>query len=235
MRFYSWASDPDAAAENSGFESIVAFVNNLFDRLSHIGNVVEIRDKTQTYFPKGYELVKPGYVRVPKTKELALREGVFTPDDRVSTERKLDLIRRIFQNHTLRVRYDPTVRELCKQLMAVQIQEETGGKWDISGRAYEYVVNKLGEQKQYGQYFTPRHIVDRIIQIIDPGPGELIYDPAAGTGGFLVRAFEYVQAKITKTFLDPVRRERTQRRAFMGCRKSTRCLQIRLNEYGLAW
>src|SRR5258708_22878593 len=206
MRFYSWASDPDSAAENSGFESIVAFVNNLFDRLSHIGNVVEIRDKTQTYFPnKGYELVKSGYVRVPKTKEHALREGTFTSDNIVGTERNLDLLRRIFQNHTLRVRYDPTIRELCKQLMAIQIQEETGGKWDALGRAYEYVVNKLGEQKQYGQYFTPRHIVDRIIQVIDPQPSELIYDPAAGTGGFLVRAFEYVQAKITKNVLHPLR------------------------------
>jgi type I restriction enzyme M protein len=95
--------------------------------------------------------------------------------------------------------------------MAVQIQEETGGKWDILGRAYEYVVNKLGEQKQYGQYFTPRHVVDRIVQVIDPHPGELIYDPAAGTGGFLVRSFEYVQAMINKTVFDPVRREQMVR------------------------
>ncbi len=211
MRFYIWASDPDAAAEAKGFESVVAFVNDLFDRLSHIGDVVETRDKIYTYLPRGYEEIKPGYIRLPSTKEMALREGPFSYSDIMGIERNLDLLRRIFQNHTLRVRYDPTIRELCKQLMAIQIQEETGGKWDILGRAYEYVVNKLGEQKLYGQYFTPRHIVDRIIRIIDPNPGELIYDPAAGTAGFLVRAFEYIQGKINNQTSDPIRRERMVR------------------------
>lgn len=207
MRFYAWAQDPDAAAANHGFESVVSFVNDLFDRLSHIGDVVEIRDKTRTYFPKDYTLVAPGYVRLPATTPLALREGVFNHDDIVRVERNLDLFRRLFQNHTLRVRYDPTIRELCKRLIPLQIQTETDGKWDKLGRAYEYVVNKLGEQKQYGQYFTPRHIVDRIVQVVDPEPGEMVYDPAAGTGGFIARVFEYVQAKINNQITENVRRE----------------------------
>lgn len=207
MRFYAWATDPDAAAANHGFESVVSFVNDLFDRLSRIGNVVEIQDKNRTYFPKDYTLEAPGYVRLPSTTTLALREGVFNRDDIIKTERNLDLFRRLFQNHTLRVRYDPTIRELCKRLIPLQIQAETEGRWDKLGRAYEFVVNKLGEQKQYGQYFTPRHIVDRIVEVIDPEPGELVYDPAAGTGGFIVRAFEYVQDKINKRVTEHVRRE----------------------------
>ena len=208
MRFYAWAGDPDAAARREGLESVVAFVNQLFDGLSKLGDVIQISDSTRTSFPEGYELVAPGYVRVPLNREQALRDGTFDHSEVVNISRDLSLMRRLFENHTLRVRYDPTIRELCKRLLAVEIQQETEGKWDKLGRAYEFVVNKLGEQKQYGQYFTPRHIVDRIIQVIDPEPSELVYDPAAGTCGFLVRAFEYVQAnKINTRVSDFARRE----------------------------
>lgn len=211
LRFYKWASDPDSAAKAQGYESVVAFVNYVFDYLSRIGDVIEIADKERIYFPAGYELVAPGFVRVPLTADSAIRDGTFGENERRATERNLDLFRRLFSNHTLRVSYDPTVRELCKRLMALHIQEEIEGKWDKLGRAYEVVVNKLGEQKQYGQYFTPRHIVDRIIHVIDPAPGELIYDPAAGTCGFIARAFEYVQNKITKDVRDYSRREQMVR------------------------
>ena len=68
------------------------------------------------------------------------------------------------------------------------------------GRAYEFVVQKLGEQKQYGQYFTPRHIIHFMVELADPEPGEKIYDPAAGTGGFILRAFEVVSKKIEEKY-----------------------------------
>ncbi|MCB0190161.1 MAG: N-6 DNA methylase, partial [Caldilineaceae bacterium] len=48
---------------------------------------------------------------------------------------------------------------------------------------------------------------DRIVQVVDPEPGELVYDPAAGTGGFIARVFEYVQGKIDRQVTDHVRRE----------------------------
>lgn len=207
MRFYAWAQDPDAAAAAKGFESVVSFVNDLFDRLSHIGNIVEIKDRERTYFPEGYTLVAPGYVRMKADTPLALRDGAFNHGDIVRVERNLELFRRLFQNHTLRVRYDSTIRDLCKRLIPLEIQAETDGKWDKLGRAYEFVVNKLGEQQQYGQYFTPRHIVDRIVQVVDPEPGEWVYDPAAGTGGFIARVFEYVQEKINRQVTEHVRRE----------------------------
>jgi type I restriction enzyme M protein len=210
MRFYNWAADPDSAAHRQGFESVVAFVNHLFDSLSAIGDVVRISEPKR-YLPQNYEFIPPHFVRMPISKELALREGAFDQREIVDIECDLTLFRRLFSNHTLRVRYDPTIRELCKRLMVVEIQQETEGKWDKLGRAYEFVVNKLGEQKQYGQYFTPRHIVDRVVRVIDPEPGEWIYDPAAGTCGFLVRAFEYVQDKITRSVADFTRRERMVR------------------------
>ncbi|MDZ7777150.1 MAG: N-6 DNA methylase [Bacteroidales bacterium] len=47
-----------------------------------------------------------------------------------------------------------------------------------------------------GQFFTPRTIVDFMVEVLDPQEGEIICDPACGSGGFLIRAFEYVRTKI---------------------------------------
>jgi type I restriction enzyme M protein len=218
MRFYSWARNPDLFAREKNFESLVSFVQNLFAGLAQIGDVVEARDKHADFSRRGpvdskCKRVIPDqpYWRLPEKKP-AFGDGVLTVEEvKLPITRDLHLFRKLFRNHSLRVRYDPTIRELCKRLLDIQIQETTGGKWDKLGRAYEFVVNKLGEQKQYGQYFTPRHVVDRMVQLIDPARGESIYDPAAGTCGFVVRAFEYVKDKIEKQVRDGAERERAVR------------------------
>lgn len=217
MRFYSWAEElvstsPEQFCKQHKCESLVAFVQNLFAGLAKIGDVIEpadpnvdLRDRFCVREPE------TTYWRLPEDKP-ALSDGVVDASQvKQPLARNLHLFRKLFQNHSLRVRYDPTIRELCKRLLDVQIQETTGGKWDYLGRAYEFVVNKLGEQKQYGQYFTPRHLIERVVQIVDPARGETIYDPAAGTAGFIVRAFEYVQDKINATVRDFAQRERVTR------------------------
>jgi type I restriction-modification system DNA methylase subunit/restriction endonuclease S subunit len=108
--------------------------------------------------------------------------------------RDLSLFRRLFKNHIWRIRYSPTIKELIKRLKDLELEQN----FDVMGRAYEFVVQKLGEQKQYGQYFTPRHIIHFMVEIADPEIGEKIYDPAAGTGGFILRAFEVVKGKIDR-------------------------------------
>ena len=106
----------------------------------------------------------------------------------------LSLFRKLFKNHIWRIKYGPTIRELLKQLVDLELEQN----FDVMGRAYEFVVQKLGEQKQYGQYFTPRHIIHFMVELADPEIDEMIYDPAAGTGGFILRAFEIVKNKIIK-------------------------------------
>lgn len=108
--------------------------------------------------------------------------------------RDLSLFRRLFKNHIWRIRYSPTIKELIKRLKDLELEQN----FDVMGRAYEFVVQKLGEQKQYGQYFTPRHIIHFMVELADPEIGEKIYDPAAGTGGFILRAFEVVKGKIDR-------------------------------------
>lgn len=218
MRFYAWAENPDQYAKQNNFESLVSFVQNLFSGLAQIGDVVEATDRSADFSRRGpngdkCKRVIEGlpYWRLPNVKP-AMSDGVLSQEEvRLPVTRDLSLFRKLFRNHSLRVRYDPTIRELCKRLLPLRIQETSGGKWDYLGRAYEFVVNKLGEQKQYGQYFTPRHVIDRAVQIIDPARGETIYDPACGTAGFIVRAFEYVKEKIERELKDGVHRERAVR------------------------
>jgi type I restriction enzyme M protein len=66
---------------------------------------------------------------------------------------------------------------------------------DIKGLAFERFLGNTF-RGELGQFFTPRPIVDFMVSLLDPQEGELICDPAAGSGGFLIRAFEHVRAHI---------------------------------------
>ena len=212
MRFYSWAAEmvstsPEQFCKTHKCESLVAFVQNLFAGLAKIGDVVEPTNKRDDFSGLCVREEATPYWRLPNEDPAASDGAIDINRIKQPLTRDLHLFRKLFRNHSLRVRYDPTIRELCKRLLDIKISESSGGKWDYLGRAYEFVVNKLGEQKQYGQYFTPRHVVDRMVQVIDPARGEKIYDPACGTAGFIVRAFEYVQEKINATVRDFAQRE----------------------------
>jgi type I restriction enzyme M protein len=65
------------------------------------------------------------------------------------------------------------------------------------GDFYESLLPILGTQNELGQFRTPRHIIDFIVRIVDPNIGEKIADPACGTAGFLVAAFNYLKRKYT--------------------------------------
>src|SRR5262245_46246574 len=63
------------------------------------------------------------------------------------------------------------------------------------GNLYEGLLEKNANEKKSGagQYFTPRPLIDCIVRLVQPQPGEVIQDPAAGTGGFLVAADRYIK------------------------------------------
>ncbi len=66
------------------------------------------------------------------------------------------------------------------------------------GDAYEYLLKTAESQADAGQFRTPRHIIDFIVKIIQPRKGEVIRDPACGTGGFLVSSYQYIKRKNQK-------------------------------------
>lgn len=66
---------------------------------------------------------------------------------------------------------------------------------DVKGIAFEQFLGKTF-RGELGQFFTPRTVVDFIVDILDPQEGEIICDPCCGSGGFLIKAFEYIRTKI---------------------------------------
>jgi len=66
---------------------------------------------------------------------------------------------------------------------------------DVKGMAYETIVGPTLEGVK-GEFFTPRNVVKMTVKMLDPNPGDRILDPACGTGGFIVVAFNYIAEKI---------------------------------------
>lgn len=64
---------------------------------------------------------------------------------------------------------------------------------DTKGDLFEHVLRQIKQAGELGQFRTPRHIIRAIVEMIDPKVGETIYDPAAGTAGFLVAAYNHIR------------------------------------------
>jgi type I restriction enzyme M protein len=87
---------------------------------------------------------------------------------------------------------EETFRRIVKQLERFNLSETSD---DIKGLAFERFLGTTF-RGELGQYFTPRPVVEFMVELLDPREGELICDPAAGSGGFLIRAFEHVREHI---------------------------------------
>jgi len=70
---------------------------------------------------------------------------------------------------------------------------------DVKGDIYEYLLSKLTTAGINGQFRTPRHIIDAMIELMDPQPTETVCDPACGTAGFLARTMEYLNRKYSSS------------------------------------
>lgn len=64
---------------------------------------------------------------------------------------------------------------------------------DTKGDLYEYMLGKIASAGQNGQFRTPRHIIQLMVELVQPTPSDVICDPACGTAGFLVAAGEYIR------------------------------------------
>ncbi|MBP8972299.1 MAG: SAM-dependent DNA methyltransferase [Anaerolineae bacterium] len=77
---------------------------------------------------------------------------------------------------------------------------------DILGRAYEYLIRKFAERgSSAGEFFTPTEVGFLIARILDPQPGETVYDPAEGSGGLLIKTQLRLREKVAERLGIPVR------------------------------
>ena len=97
------------------------------------------------------------------------------------------LFRSIFKNAYLPYRDPETLRLFLKV-----IDEFTYDHSERLGDAFEYLLSVLGSQGDAGQFRTPRHIIDFIVEVIDPKKNEKVLDPACGTAGFLISSWKHI-------------------------------------------
>lgn len=108
--------------------------------------------------------------------------------------------RAIFNGAAIVIPDGATLRRLTDALSPIALLAEDA---DIKGDLFEMLANDLGGQKKAAQFRTPRHLIRVITQMVDPKIGQTVLDPACGTGGFLIAAYEHVL--LTNTSPDFVR------------------------------
>lgn len=87
---------------------------------------------------------------------------------------------------------------------------------DTKGDIYEYMLAQIATAGQNGQFRTPRHIIQLMVELTAPRPDDLICDPACGTGGFLVAASEYLRTHHEDLFTNKKLRDHFHSQMFHG-------------------
>lgn len=87
---------------------------------------------------------------------------------------------------------------------------------DTKGDLYEYLLSKLSTAGKNGQFRTPRHIVEMMVELTDPKPEDKVCDPSCGTAGFLVATAEYLRERHPKVLHDEKLRDHFNTRMFYG-------------------
>jgi type I restriction enzyme M protein len=108
-----------------------------------------------------------------QTKEAYRTDKIFEDDERINLR-------------------PATVEEIVRRLEAYNLSDTSE---DIKGIAFERFLGRTF-RGEIGQFFTPRSIVEFMIRMVDPHEGDIICDPASGSGGFLIRFFEIVREQI---------------------------------------
>lgn len=115
-----------------------------------------------------------------------------------------ELFRKIFKDAFLPFRDGAT--------LSLFLNEINGFSYNNSenlGNAFEYLLSIMGSQGDAGQFRTPRHIIDFIVDVVNPDKTDTILDPACGTAGFLISAYTHIieQAKESKNPLTPAQHQ----------------------------
>lgn len=110
----------------------------------------------------------------------------------------------------------PTPQVLQKIITGLDdLYEHDIAELDMQGDLYEYMLDKLSTAGQNGQFRTPKHIREMMVELLRPTPDDIIVDPACGTAGFLVSAAEYIRKSYEET-MTPEQWEHFSSTAFSG-------------------
>jgi type I restriction enzyme M protein len=155
------------------------------------------------------------FLKMDDEREALIRDGFKMPPSALPADCRWSVLRDL-QGEELTRRYTAMLDTLSRQAGLIgtiflkaqnEIQDPArlkrlvglidGEQWmsldvDVKGSIYEGLLARQAEDVKSGagQYFTPRPLIDAMVEVVDPGPRETVHDPACGTGGFLLAAWE---------------------------------------------
>lgn len=141
---------------------------------------------TQIFSKEEFKKLREAYDKTKSKQSLPFYQQLFecTKEDYVKDD--------LFEpNDTIKIK-EASFEAIVKELEVYNLSRTAD---DIKGIAFENFLGKTF-RGELGQFFTPRTIVDFMVALLDPEEGEIICDPCCGSGGFLIKAFEYVREKI---------------------------------------
>ena len=123
----------------------------------------------------------------------------------------------IFRKAQNRIQDPAKLKRLISDLIGRETWTTLGV--DVKGDAYEGLLEKNAADVKggAGQYFTPRALIQAIVDVMRPEPGQLIHDPACGTGGFLLAVHDYISNALS-----------SWTRTTSASSRSRRCPELRL-------
>ena len=131
---------------------------------------------------------------------------------RLSGRERLSLYKSALKKIPLNPRLPPLFRNIFKsarlpyedpETLNLFLKEISGFSYDHSenlGNAFEYLLSILGSQGDAGQFRTPRHIIDFMVEAAAPSKEETVLDPACGTAGFLISAYRHIIKNSSKNY-----------------------------------
>lgn len=117
----------------------------------------------------------------------------------------------VFQDAAFGINSPSTLRKAMELINDINIKNR-----DITGDLYEYMLSKLAVSGTNGQFRTPQHIIDLLVELMEPQLGEKIIDPACGTAGFLINAAEWMKLKHKQSLYNTNTRQKFYDGTFTG-------------------
>lgn len=193
--------------ENEGFENLTGEAGEKIFPQSAVGQSMrwskfkdkDPRDIYNTISLRVFPAIKNmKYGRLPDFDESG--EIIEIPDDPNRGKARESAFARYMNNATFLI---PTPQVLQKIITGLEdLYEHDIAELDMQGDLYEYMLGKLATAGQNGQFRTPKHIRELMVQLLQPTPDDLIVDPACGTAGFLVSSAEYIRKKYEDSMTD---------------------------------
>jgi type I restriction enzyme M protein len=179
--------DPKSQVEQITIAMIYKFMYDMDLESMEMGGV-------STYFVGEYEKYSWGNIfnpRIGGNEMIALYgEGIVKMNLNPNIPQ---LFRDIFKNAYLPYRDPETLKLFLKGINEFHYSHS-----EKLGDAFEYLLSVLGSQGDAGQFRTPRHIIDFVVELLQPKKNERILDPACGTSGFLISSYKHILRNNTK-------------------------------------